>query len=48
MEEILQKRERAEKPTEREAQMIAYSPYGTAAPSSFMPVAVRIDTERKN
>jgi hypothetical protein len=47
IEEILEKKERGEKLTEREARMLAYSPYGTAARSSFTPVVVRIDTERE-
>jgi len=45
-EEYLKKRERGEKLTEREATMLAYSPYGTAARSSFAPV-VRIDVRRE-
>jgi hypothetical protein len=47
IEEILEKRERGEKLTEREARMIAYSPYGTAARSSFAPIVARIDTKRE-
>jgi hypothetical protein len=47
IEEILKKKERGEKITEREERMVAYSPYGTAARSSFAPVAIRIDAERE-
>jgi hypothetical protein len=47
VEEILEKKQRGEKLTEREARMIAYSPYGTAARSSFGPVTIRIVAERK-
>jgi hypothetical protein len=47
IEEILEKKERGEKLTEREARMVAYSPYGTAARRFFAPVAVRIDTKRE-
>jgi len=46
IEEILKKKERGEKLTEREARMLAYSPYGTAARSSFAPVMVHTDTQR--
>jgi hypothetical protein len=46
IEEILQKKERGEKLTDREVTMLAYSPYGTAARSSFAPV-VRIDVRRE-
>lgn len=45
IEEILRKKERGEKLTDREATMLAYSPYGTAARSSFAPV-VPIDVRR--
>ncbi len=38
IEEILRKKERGEKLTDREVTMLAYSPYGTAARSSFAPV----------
>jgi len=47
IQEILEKKERGEKLTEREARMLAYSPYGTAARSSFAPAAVHIDAERE-
>jgi hypothetical protein len=43
IEEIWKKKSRGEKLTDREEAMLAYSPYGTAARSSFTPV-VRIDT----
>jgi hypothetical protein len=46
IEEILEKKERGEKFTEREAWMLAYSPCGTAARSSFAPVMVHTETER--
>ena len=42
IEEIWKKKSRREKLTDREEAMLAYSPYGTAARSSFTPV-VRID-----
>jgi hypothetical protein len=45
--EILQKQEHGHRLTEREARMLAYSPYGTAARSSFAPVERRSTTERK-
>jgi hypothetical protein len=48
IEEILEKKERGEKLTEREVRMVAYSPYGTAARSSFGPVAVRIEAEQRS
>jgi hypothetical protein len=47
VEEILEKKRRGEKLTEREARMLAYSPYGTAARSSFAPVAVRVGPEQE-
>jgi hypothetical protein len=47
IEEILDKQERGHKLTEREARMLAYSPYGTAARSSFAPVERRSTTERE-
>jgi hypothetical protein len=47
IEEILEKQEGGHKLTEREARMLAYSPYGTAARSSFAPVERRSTTERK-
>lgn len=46
IEEILRKKERGEKLTDREVTMLAYSPYGTAARSSFAPV-VPIDVRRE-
>lgn len=46
IEEILRKKERGEKLTDREVTMLAYSPYGTAARSSFAPV-VSIDVRRE-
>ncbi len=46
IEQILKKKERGERLTERETTMLAYSPYGTAARSSFAPV-VRIDVRRE-
>ena len=46
IEEIWKKKRRGEKLTEREEAMLAYSPYGTAARSSFAPV-VRIDTDQE-
>jgi hypothetical protein len=45
IEEILKKKERGEELTEREERVVAYSPYGTAARSSFPPVVVRTDTK---
>ncbi len=45
--EILEKRERGEKLTEREARMLAYFPYGTDAGCSFASVAVRTDAEEE-
>lgn len=42
---ILEKKERGEALTERETVMLAYSPYGTAARSSFAPVN-RIEVRR--
>ena len=47
-EEILEKKQRGEKLTEREARMLAYSPYGTAARSSFNPISVRTETDQKD
>jgi hypothetical protein len=47
IQEILEKKERGEKLTEREARMLAYSPYGTAARSSFAPIVMHTDTERE-
>jgi hypothetical protein len=44
IEEIWKKKRRGEKLTDREEAMLAYSPYGTAARSSFEPV-VRVDDE---
>lgn len=46
IEEILRKKERGEKLTDREVIMLAYSPYGTAARSSFAPVEP-IDVRRE-
>ena len=46
IEEIWKKKRRGEKLTDREEAMLAYSPYGTAARSSFAPV-VRLDTEQE-
>jgi hypothetical protein len=47
IEEILEKQVGGHKLTEREARMLAYSPYGTVARSSFAPVERRSTTERK-
>jgi hypothetical protein len=47
VEVILEKKQRGEKRAEREVRMLASSPYGTAARSSFAPVAVPIDTKRE-
>ena len=47
IEEILEKQEGGHKLTEREARMLAYSPYGTAARNSFAPVERRSTTKRK-
>jgi hypothetical protein len=46
IEEIWKKKRRGEKLTDREEAMLAYSPYGTAARSSFEPV-VRFDDEQE-
>lgn len=46
IQEIWKKKRRGEKLTGREEAMLAYSPYCTAARSSFAPV-VRIDTEQE-
>lgn len=43
IEEIWKKKRRGEKLTDREEAMLAYSPYGTAARSSFAPVVRFID-----
>ena len=47
IEKILDKQERGEKLTEREVRMLAYSPYGTAARSSFAWVERRGITEQE-
>ena len=47
IEEILLKQEQGHELTEREVRMLAYSPYGTAARSSFAPVERRSTTKRE-
>ena len=47
IEKILDKQERGEKLTEREVRMLAYSPYGNAARSSFAWVERRGITEQE-
>jgi hypothetical protein len=46
IEEIWKKKRRGEKLTDREEAMLAYSPYGTAARSSFQLV-VRTHTDQE-
>ena len=46
IEEIWKNKRSGEKLTDREEAMLAYSPYGTAARSSFAPV-VRIEPEQE-